>query len=172
MSLYVLQLSRMWFTVCRPSPQSHPGSSTSGTLLFYRKSLSLIFSVRIWMSRALCHFFRPQCSRMTWCDGCRVCLNAVLPLVSALQLFIHSALVILDPDLQDCLQVVCLCLYDVLVPLASCCFLFGCSLGCSICSIVSPDATMGWYPPYLGLYLPISLKFVYEFNRVSYDVCT
>jgi hypothetical protein len=93
--LYVRYLSRIWSTVCRPSPQSHPGSSTSGTLLFHRKSLSPIFSVRIWMSRALCHFFRPWYSRRTLCNGCGVCLNVVLPLVSAFQLFIHSALVCL-----------------------------------------------------------------------------
>jgi hypothetical protein len=94
-SLNVRHLSRMWSTVCRPSPQSHPGPLTSGTLLFYGKSLSPIFSVRIWMSRALCHFFRPWCNRRILCDGCGVCLNVVLPLVSAFQLFIHSALVCL-----------------------------------------------------------------------------
>jgi hypothetical protein len=94
-SLYVRHLSRIWSTVCRPSPQSHPGSSTSGTLLFHKKSLSPIFSMRIWMSRALCHFFRPWCSRKTLCDGRGVCLNVVLPLVSTFQLFVHSALVCL-----------------------------------------------------------------------------
>jgi hypothetical protein len=88
-------LNRTWPTVCRPSPQSHPGSSTSGTFLFHNKSLNPIFSVRIWMSRALCHFFRPWCVRRILCVGCGLYLYVVLPLVSVSQLFLQSFLVCL-----------------------------------------------------------------------------
>ena len=103
-SLYVRHLSRMWSTVCRPSPQAQPGSSTSGTPRFHRKSLSPIFSVRIWMSRALCHFFKPWCSHRTLRHGCgwrRIYLSnakykegcgVLLPMLEPLQHLSHSML--------------------------------------------------------------------------------
>lgn len=42
-------------TVCRPSPQSHPGSSTSGTFLFHEKSFNgLRRSIRLLCLRKSC----------------------------------------------------------------------------------------------------------------------
>ena len=48
-------------------------------------------------------------------------------------------------------------------------FLFGCSLGRSVCGFVSPDARVGWHPSQLDSRPTISSEFVYELYRVNYD---
>lgn len=66
-------------TICNKTWHGQLASVTFGNLRLEWKSLSPIFSVRIWIRIEVCRLFLPSCSCRTFLVGLGVYRNEVLP---------------------------------------------------------------------------------------------